>query len=317
MSAKAISAYRAAEARLWGSLGVRPLEQRVRLPSLDVEVRVQELGSGRPLLFVHGGSTAGTSWAELAAAMPDRRCLLLDRPGTGLSDPLRHAVRDIGELREIADGLIPDVLDGLAVDRADVIATSFGGWFALRAARAAAARFERLVLFGWTAGAPVGQLPLMLRLGVAPVFGDLIGSVPVTDAAVRAIFRGIGSGDAVADGRISRPAIEAYGALLRWTPTLRNDRALGRHFFSARGPIDGVVLSATERAAITVPIDWLWGARDAFGGEAIARAFAEPFPDLRLTIAPNAGHAPWVDDLAAAAAFVRTALALPQHDPSG
>ncbi len=301
--------YRAAEGRLWRSLGIEPAERWIDLPGVGGAVRVQEIGAGPPSLFVHGGSTAGTSWADLAAALPERRCLLLDRPGTGLSDRLAADIRDVADLQSAADRLIPDVLDGLALSAVDVVATSFGGWFALRAALAAPERINRLVLFGWSAGSPVGRLPLMLRLGVAPVVGELIGRLPVTTAAVRAIFRGIGSGPAIDDGRITPEAIDAYAALLRWTPTLANDRRLGRLFLSATGMDDRIVLSADERSRIATPIDWLWGGRDAFGGEAIARSFVAPFPDARLTILPEAGHAPWVDDLRTAASFVRSALA--------
>jgi pimeloyl-ACP methyl ester carboxylesterase len=300
--------YRAAEARLWGTLGAMPRGHRLRLTGLGCDVRIQEVGAGPPALFVHGGSTSGSSWAELAAALPDHRCLLLDRPGTGLSDPLPTRIRTLADLTAVADVLIPEVLDALGLASSDVIATSFGGWFALRAALVAPERIARLVLFGWTAGAPVDRLPLALRLGVTPVIGDLIGRIPVTTAGVRAIFRGVGSGAAVDDGRISREAIAAYTALLRWTPTLQSDRALGRVFFSARGLDDRIVMTPAERARIATPIDWLWGDGDAFGGEAIARSFVEPFPDARLTVARGAGHAPWVDDLEASAAFVAEAL---------
>ena len=82
------SRYREAERALWDSLGVEPKEGWLRLPSLDTDVRVLELGVGPPVLFIHGGSTSGTSWADLAAALPEFRCILLDRPGAALSPPL-------------------------------------------------------------------------------------------------------------------------------------------------------------------------------------------------------------------------------------
>jgi pimeloyl-ACP methyl ester carboxylesterase len=222
---------------------------------------------------------------------------------------LRGPIRDLDGLRELADVLLPDVLDGLELATADVVATSFGGYFAFRGALAAPDRVRRLVVLGWPAGAPVSRLPLILRLGVIPVLGDLFARIPVSRRAVEGIFRAIGSGAAVADGRISAEAIDAYTALLRDTPTLRNDRALGRLFFSAgRGLDSGIVLSPEERGRIALPVSLLWGARDAFGDESIARAFVRPFPNARLEILPDAGHAPWVDDLAAATAFVRHAL---------
>jgi pimeloyl-ACP methyl ester carboxylesterase len=302
------SRYREAERALWDSLGVAPKESSLRLPSFDSDVRVVELGVGPPVLFVHGGSTSGTSWAELATALPEFRCILVDRPGTGLSPPLSQPIDRLEELEDVADLLIADVLLALGLETVDVVATSFGGWFALRAALATPERVGRLVMFGWTAGAPVDRLPAMLRLGVMPSVGSIMDRLPVTDATVRAIFRGIGSGPALDQGRISPAALSAYAALLRWTPTLRNDRALGRLFFSARGVNDRIVLTTAQRGRITTPINWLWGGRDVFGGETIARQFVAPFPEVRLTIAHDAGHAPWVDDVAMASAFVRTAL---------
>ena len=70
MTADREARYRVSEGALWSSLGVAPSERRVRLPRLGREVRVQELGTGPPVLFVHGGSTCGTSWADLAVRLP-------------------------------------------------------------------------------------------------------------------------------------------------------------------------------------------------------------------------------------------------------
>jgi pimeloyl-ACP methyl ester carboxylesterase len=306
---RAVARYREAEARLWRKLGVEPRERWITLPSVGGRVRVQEVGDGPPVLFVHGGSTSGTSWADLVAALPMFRCLVVDRPGTGLSEPLPRPIRRIDELRALADRFVPDVLDALDLERADVVATSFGGYFALRAALARPERIGRLVLLGWTAGAPVRRLPVMLRLGVTPVLGDLLARIPPNRRAVEAIFRGIGSGAAVADGRIGPEAIDAFVALLRWTPTLRNDRGLGRLFFSVRRGLDErILLGADDRSRIATPIRFVWGGRDAFGGEAIAREFVGPFPNATLRIVPHAGHALWIDDLALAAASVREAL---------
>ena len=112
--------YRAAERQLWSSLGIAPRERRVRLPQIGTEVRVQELGTGRPVLFVHGASTCGTSWADLAVRLPDMHCLLLDRPGTGLSDPLDPPIRGVADLVAMGDTLVSDVLDGLGFPSADL-----------------------------------------------------------------------------------------------------------------------------------------------------------------------------------------------------
>jgi pimeloyl-ACP methyl ester carboxylesterase len=193
--------------------------------------------------------------------------------------------------------LVPDIVDALGLTSADVVATSFGGYFALRGVLAAPQRVRRIAVLGWTAGAPVGRLPPMMRAGTAPVLGELLARAPAGTRTVRSIFRGIGLGRALDEGRISDEAIDAYAALLRHKPSLGNDLALGRLFLSpVRGLNPRLALSAAERGRIGAPTLFLWGEVDGFGGPDVARSFVEPFPDARLEIVPGAGHAIWMDD---------------------
>ena len=60
--------YREAERRLWESVGVTPTEQQLRLERTGVTVRVQEAGDGPAVVFVHGLSNSGVSWAPLGRA---------------------------------------------------------------------------------------------------------------------------------------------------------------------------------------------------------------------------------------------------------
>jgi pimeloyl-ACP methyl ester carboxylesterase len=300
--------YRAVEASLWSSLGVTPRERRIRLPRIGTEVRVQELGAGAgpPVLFVHGASTCGTSWADLAALLPDVHCILIDRPGAGLSDPLNAPIRGVADLVALADTLVVDVLDGLGVECADLVTSSFGGFFGFRAALAAPERIRRIVEFGWSAGAPLGNVPLALRLGGTPPLGGLLSHLPTNDATVRRLFRGIGLREAVDAGRISTQAIRAYGALLRETDTMRNEVRIGGCFLSpARRNDPRVVLSRAARGRISTPVRFVWGAGDPFGGPEIAREFSAAFPNATLEILPGVGHAPWMDDADRAASEVR------------
>lgn len=304
--------YRAAEAALWRSLGVAPTERRVSLPRLGTDVRVQELGDGPPVLFVHGASTAGTSWASLAALLPSFRCLLLDRPGTGLSAPLAPPIKSPAHLVDYADRLVADVLDALAIDRADLVTTSFGGYFGFRFALASPGRVGRIVSLGWTAGAPPGQLPLVMRLGSTPPLGGLLARMPANDATVRRLWRGIGLKEAVDAGRVTDEAVASYVELLRDTDTMRNEVPLGGVFFAGGKITDSrLVLSDDDRARIRAPILFLWGETDPFGGADIARAFVAGFPDARLELIAGVGHAPWMDDAPAIATRVAAFLDRP------
>ena len=146
-------AYRAAERRLWDAVGVEPIERRIHLERIGVDVRVQEVGDGPPVLFIHGVATSGVSWAGLAARTHGFRCLILDRPGTGLSEALAHPV-DPATLGEMSDVLVADVLDPLDVASAHVVASSFGGYMALRSAAATPDRVERM--FGQAPASQIG-----------------------------------------------------------------------------------------------------------------------------------------------------------------
>ena len=209
-----------------------PVERRVRLPRAGIDVRVQELGDGPPVLFIHGASNSGTSWASLASRLPGFRCLLLDRPGCGLSDPLRTRIRGIDDLASLGDDLVADVLDGLGLDAAAVAANSFGGYFALRGALAHPERVGRIVILGWTAGAPLGKMPGLMRLASTPPLGSLLSRLPAGERTVRSMFRSIGLAGALDAGRVSGEAIAAYAALLNNTDSMRNDIDLGRWIMS-------------------------------------------------------------------------------------
>ncbi|HEX9644908.1 MAG TPA: hypothetical protein VGC11_13035 [Acidimicrobiia bacterium] len=68
--------HRRLEAALWASFGASPVERYVDVGPSRVHHRVQELGAGPPLLFVHGSSITGTCFAPLVAQLDDHRCLL-------------------------------------------------------------------------------------------------------------------------------------------------------------------------------------------------------------------------------------------------
>lgn len=300
--------YRAAEQALWSSLGLAPVEHRLALWGGEVGVRVQEVGAGVPVLFIHGANTSGISWATLAARLTRFRCLLLDRPGTGLSAS-PHRRPDLSELLRQADTLIPEALDALGVDSAHVAATSLGGLIGLRGAAAHPARIKRMVQFSWPAGAPTDHVPAAMRLMAIPGMASLAAAAPATEGTVAAIFRSVGHGPSLDAGRITKTDIDTYLALLRETSTLRNELALCGVTVSLRGGLRPELLPDALLASIRTPTLFIWGERDAFGGPDSAREIVGRIPGARLELLPGAGHAPWLDELDRCAALTGEFLA--------
>lgn len=289
--------HRRCERRLWELVGVVPEERRVRLRSGGA-VRVQEAGDGHPVLFVHGAANAGTSWMSLVAALPGFRCIALDRPGCGLSDPIVGApLRDLAAVESYADTLLRDVLDALELPSAHVVATSYGGYFAFRGAAAHPDRVDRIVELSWPMGAPMDRVALSMRLAALPGMQALTSRLPVTRGMVRSLLRQIGLERALANGRFDDAMIDWYWSLLRHTGTLGNDlRSSPSVITPIRGLNQRVLLSDDLLARVTMPVLLLWGDEDPNGGEAVARAFAGRLPDATLEVIPQAGHAPWIDE---------------------
>ncbi len=101
-----------------------------------------ELGSGPPIVFIHGLGGSWTNWLEqLPAFAREHRVLALDLPGFGASPLPREPITIAGYAR-----LLDRLLDELGIDAAAVAGNSMGGCIATELAIAFPQRVESLVL---------------------------------------------------------------------------------------------------------------------------------------------------------------------------
>jgi 2-hydroxy-6-oxonona-2,4-dienedioate hydrolase/4,5:9,10-diseco-3-hydroxy-5,9,17-trioxoandrosta-1(10),2-diene-4-oate hydrolase len=257
------------------------------------------------VVFVHGASNSGTSWAGLAALLPDFRCVMIDRPGCGLSEPHGRRFEDVADLTRFGEQLVLDVLDALQLDRAFLVGTSFGGNVVLWATAAHGERVAGLVCLGWPVGAPVESTPLAMRIASIPGLGVALSRLPATRGAVRAILKQVGLRDAFDNGKISEAFVDAYRSLLNDTDTMTNELRQGPPIVTPiKGFNESVLVPDETLASIRVPTCFLWGTNDPMGGELIARRFAAKLPNATLEMIPG-GHAVWVDDPQRVAASIR------------
>jgi 2-hydroxy-6-oxonona-2,4-dienedioate hydrolase len=300
-----VAAYRAAETRMWSEAGAVPSEHAVRLPKIGVTVRVLEVGDGPPVLFVHGGPAAGSIWAPLAARLPGFRCLVVDRPGTGLSEPYPLTRRNA---RAFLEMIVVDVLDALEIDRASLVGSSTGSDCVLLAGAHHPGRVDRSVHFGCPGLAPGVEMPLAWRLFALPGMWRLMAAMPASEKNVRAQLRQMGHGPALDAGRIPQEAIDWTLALQRHTPTFRNELASTPVLVSLGGVPKDLVIREEELAAIQSPTSFVWGEHDEFGGPAIGRRMVELMPHAELEVLPGGGHLAWIDNPEYAAQAVRRHL---------
>lgn len=298
-------AYRHAEERFWRSVGGQPRERRVRLDRLGINVRVQEVGEGPPVLYLHGGPNAGTTWAPVVGRIEGLRSLIVDRPGTGLSEPFTI---DADNLTWFADGFVAELLDALEIATAHVVASSFGGFLALRSAAATPSRVDRMVQMGCPAGAADMAIPGFMKAMVTPGLSRLIEALPPSQMSVRMMLRQIGHDMSHGSGRISPEFVDWYLALQRHTDTGDNDGRMIQRLVSLRGPHPSLSLPDDILAAVDTPTYFLWGADDTFGGRDVAQRLVEAMPHAELELLPGAGHLPWLDDPERATTVIGTFL---------
>jgi pimeloyl-ACP methyl ester carboxylesterase len=109
-------------------------------------LRYHEAGSGPPLLLLHGSGPGVSGWRNFRHNLPSLaerfRCLVLELPGFGVSDPTdQHPML-------AAPGAALRFLDGLGLACVDVIGNSMGGIVGAQVALREPERVRRLVTVG-------------------------------------------------------------------------------------------------------------------------------------------------------------------------
>jgi pimeloyl-ACP methyl ester carboxylesterase len=166
--------YRHAEAALWSLYDLAPQERFIDLDSPRVRVRVQEIGSGPPILFIHGGVWPGAAFAALIRELGGFRCVVLDRPGCGLSSAL-----DYGKYhyKSVIVETLSRVLDSLGILSTHVVGQEVGAAWALALAAAHPIRCDRIVLTGAAPLLRDQSVPTFLKVLASPI-GAVIVRLP-------------------------------------------------------------------------------------------------------------------------------------------
>ncbi len=295
MNATQRQRYRSAEKALFQAHGLAKEEHFVEIPSLGIRVRVQVAGKGTPLLFVHGGPNAGSTWAALVSLLPDFQCMLLDRPGCGLSEPLDVANLSASVLTHWITTILDTVLNHFGVRKAVLVGSSMGGYWTLRYTLSRPERVVGLVLEGCPALVEGMVVPAFMKSLTYPVLRWLIPRLPTTRSYARKMLRDIGHAAAVADGRISEPFIAWYVALVNDTDTMQHDVALINRVLVGGRMHPEYILKDADIQQVTIPTLWLWGEDDPFGDVDLGQRIHRGMSHSHFMGFPNSGHLPWLD----------------------
>ncbi len=302
----AIERYLAAETRLWQHYGLVPRERFVEIARPRARLRLLEAGAGSPVLFLHGTVGPG-SWPSMVAGLPGFRCLVLDRPGWGLSTPVEYPS---GGYRAYVADLLAALLDSLDIDRADVVGGSIGDLWALSLTEHHPDRVGRVALLGGGPLVPAVPVPPFIRIVTSPI-GAIIVRLPVSPDRVRSILRDSGHGASLDAGRIPDAFIEWRVANDTATMSMRHERTMARRVVDGSAYRAGITFDVDALRAIEVPVLLVYGSTDGTGDAGIWQAFTTALPNGSLALIEGAGHMPWFDEPARVAALVSGFLARP------
>jgi pimeloyl-ACP methyl ester carboxylesterase len=241
-------------------------------------------------VLLHGSNTSSVSLLPVLERLEGVRAIALDRPGFGLSEPVR-VPRE--RLRGAAVEFLDEVLDelGLGLQTSALAGNSMGGTWALWYALARPERVHRLVLLGSAPLLPGTRPPVPLRVTAAPLLGDLLPHVvkPNRNLLLR-LMASMGEQDTI----IRYPElIESLVAAAGDPNASAANLAELRAVISPIGFRPSVRLSPDELRRLNVPTLVIWGDHDPVGTAEVARETARLMPRAQLELLP-AGHVPYL-----------------------
>ena len=236
-----------------------------------VRIAYEVLGTGEPLLFVHGLGYDRRGWGPLPALLAeDFQVLLFDNRGVGESDVPEgpYAVSQMA-----ADAVA--VLDAAGVERAHVLGVSLGGYIAQEIALTYPERVRRLVLASTAPGGP--------RSHPMPQAGlEAFGRFPTMER--EAGLRLMVESSLGAHGVRERPELveEIVAYRLERAPTLAGWQAQA---------YAGATFDAYDRVpGIATPSLVLHGGADTVVDPRNAELLVELIPGARMELVPDRGH---------------------------
>ncbi len=247
-------------------MNMLPPSFRTRRESFSdgLTLRIDERGSGRPILILHGGGGPLTITGLAEALSTDAYVLVPTHPG--------FAGEPRPEWFDSVDDLAITYLDLLAqLDLHDVIVvgSSLGGWIAAEMAVRDTTRLSSIVLID-AAGIEVEGHPIA---DVFPLTPDELSALSYHNPAAFRIDPTTLTPERIAAVRANFQALKVY------------DQGQGMHDLKLRRRL----------VRVRIPALVVWGESDGVIDPDYGRAYAQSLPHARFELIPEAGHLPQIE----------------------
>jgi pimeloyl-ACP methyl ester carboxylesterase len=247
-----------------------------------IDLELTEIGSGAPLLMLHGAGGFDARQPVNTLLAGQRRLICPSHPGFGKS-----ALPDwLDSVDDIAHVYL-ELMDRLGLATVDLIGCSVGGWIAAEMATKAPERFGKLIFVG-PVGVKTGSAD---RLDVPDVFAlpaAELDSLIFRDPKKMARDPALLSDEELTIAVRNRETL----ALIAWEPYMHNPKLKHRLH------------------RVTAPALFLRGDSDGLISEEYLRAYARLLPQAQIGTIGEAGHVPHLEQ---PEAFAAAALAFLDH----
>jgi 2-succinyl-6-hydroxy-2,4-cyclohexadiene-1-carboxylate synthase len=256
----------------------------------DIAYNVETVGTGPPVVLLHGFTGSRTSWQQLTAALGHHfTCVIPDHIGHGLSGAPRALERY--QMRRVVDDLV-EVVRASGYERAAWLGYSMGGRTALQVAVHRPEAVSALILEGASPGladdaeradrrAADDALAERIEAEGVDWFADYWGALPLwdTQASLNPVIR-----VALRQQRMAQRAVGLANSL--------------------RGMGAGAQEAVWDRLGeVRIPVQLIAGDLDE-KYTAIAREMAVALPNATIELIEDAGHAAHLEQADAFAAVV-------------
>jgi pimeloyl-ACP methyl ester carboxylesterase len=273
-----------------------------------VETQYLEAGAGPPLLLLHGHEQGATTWRWVIPALArTHRVLALSLPGHGESGPAADGHAPGADLAPFVAAFLSAVGVELPID---LVGHSAGGAIVLRLTLADPTRIRTLTLVD-SAGLGREVHPL-LAVDTLPGIGELavmISRMPGGDLARTSMSAAMLFAQ---PWRIPADFFSEQQALSRRPGQLEASTAMARALF---GPYGQRQILLDRLPALSTPTLVVWGDRDYLLPVQQAHAAVKSLPHGQLSVFPNCGHLPHVEQPDRFATELGSWLAVPRDHP--
>jgi pimeloyl-ACP methyl ester carboxylesterase len=285
-----ISKYKEAQQRLYEKEGVSPLSKFIYINGVFKNVHYIEVGTGNPLILIHGGGGSSDQWISLIKYLQfNYKLYIIDRPGCGLTDGCNYRGVDF---KEHCESFINSFMNALSISSADFAANSMGGYWTAMFAMKYPDKVNKIVFLGAPAGLDL-KLPFFIKLLGIRFINNFLWktiakpSIKGTKKLYEMLL--VANANKLSDEFIHCGYLSSILPYykLGWLTMLENITTISGFRKN--------YLIGNDMHLIKSPTLFLWGDKDAFQSNIEGKKISEKIKSSQFISIKDAGHLPWLD----------------------